>query len=160
MKPETEVNNNKCERTAVKIGILFAQLTQTDVYLIYSSFVSQSCIVELWSYFKTCCMMGTCEAKIKKEWHLSRPRAPVCSIKQATQKWSDLYVTTFLPWVLPTGGVACTACRMAHIMRSMRAPSSSYIRPDRRTDRCRNELMIREYTWLSWSRSTKQIAPV
>lgn len=42
----------------------------------------------------------------------------------------SVFFSTFLPWILPTGGVACAACLMAHIISSIRAPSSSYIKPD------------------------------
>lgn len=75
-------------------------------------------------------MMGTFEAKTKNDISLA-PKLHCC-----TKQTTDIYiVTTFLPWVLPTGGVACAACLMAHIISSMRAPSSSYIRPDNKTYR-------------------------
>lgn len=37
---------------------------------------------------------------------------------------------TFFPRLLPTGGTTRTACLMVHIIRSIRAPSSSSNRPD------------------------------
>ncbi len=76
-------------------------------------------------------MMSTFEVKTKNDISLA-PKLH-SSIKHKLQRiimYLSLHVTTFLPWVLPTGGVACVACLMTHIISSMRTPSSSYIRPD------------------------------
>lgn len=110
----------------MKTGVLiFAHMIQTDVvYLIDSSCIQN---------FKTMtfCTTGTFEVKTKNDISLA-PKLHCC-IKYKLQRiimCLSVRVTTFLPWVLPTGGVACAACLMAHIISSMRTPSSSYIRPD------------------------------
>lgn len=57
--------------------------------------------------------------------------SPLTVLLNNWPKITSVFLSTFFPWLLPTGGVACAACLMAHIIISKSAPSSSYSNPDK-----------------------------
>lgn len=82
-----------------------------------------------------CCKVSCCILKTKAKssydtWIWKENQKMTFSSPPQAFTAPYISVTTFLPRVLPTGGVACAACLMAHVISSMRAPSSSYIKPD------------------------------